>query len=116
MVRPKRQHFSSGIYPNFRHSGVNGTKNQACMRNECAGCAIPQRGIRRWRASMEQEQDNDAELVALVAEEFVGKLGTEAVPYLRAREALSAFRVDSLPAEASPHLPYTAAPAPARVL
>ena len=49
---------------------------------------------------MEQEQDNDAELVASVAEEFVGKLGTEAVPYLRAREALSAGRGDSLSAEA----------------
>jgi hypothetical protein len=38
--------------------------------------------------------------VASVAEEFVGKLGTEAVPYLRAREALSAGRGDSLSAEA----------------
>src|SRR5215212_4402805 len=73
-----------------RHSGANRTKNQACVRNECASFAIPHRGERQWRYPMEPDQDNDAELVASVAEEFVGELDTDAVPYLRTREAASA--------------------------
>jgi hypothetical protein len=49
---------------------------------------------------MDQDQDDDAELVAWVAEGFVGKLGTDAVPYLRRRETASAGEGDSLSEEA----------------
>jgi hypothetical protein len=50
--------------------------------------------------TMDEDQDDDAELVASVAAGFVGKLGTEAVPYLRTQEAASACEGDSLSAEA----------------
>jgi hypothetical protein len=49
---------------------------------------------------MDQDQDDDAEFVAWVAEGFVGKLGRASVPYLRTREVVSACEGDSLSAEA----------------
>jgi len=49
---------------------------------------------------MERDQQGDAEIVASVAGEFVGKMDDDAVPYLREREAAAAGYGDSLSAEA----------------
>jgi len=46
------------------------------------------------------QEDGDAELVASVAEEFIGRLGRDAVPYLRLEEALAMDNGDILSAEA----------------
>jgi len=46
------------------------------------------------------EEDDDAELVASVAGEFVGKLGKGAVPHLRREGALATGEGDDLSAEA----------------
>jgi hypothetical protein len=46
------------------------------------------------------EEDDDAELVASVAGEFVGKLGRDAVPHLRREGALATGEGDDLSAEA----------------
>ena len=46
------------------------------------------------------QEDNDAELVASVAEEFVSKLGRGAVPYLRLEGALATGEGDDFSAEA----------------
>src|SRR4051794_18342374 len=46
------------------------------------------------------EKDDGAELVASVAEEFVGKLGKGAVPHLRFEESLAVGKGDDLSAEA----------------
>jgi hypothetical protein len=45
-------------------------------------------------------QDDDTEIVTAVAEEFVEKLGSDAVPYLRQEEDLAADRGDSFSADA----------------
>ena len=46
------------------------------------------------------QEDDDAKLVASVAEEFVDRLGRDAVPYLRLEEALAMDKGDVLSAEA----------------
>ena len=46
------------------------------------------------------QENDDAELVASVAEEFVGKLGRDAVPYLRLEEVRAMDKGDVLSAEA----------------
>ena len=45
------------------------------------------------------QEDSDAELVASVAEEFVDRLGRDAVPYLQFEEALAMDNGDILSAE-----------------
>jgi hypothetical protein len=49
---------------------------------------------------MEPDQDDDAELVASVADWYVSKLGRDAVPYLQLEESLSRGDGDCLAAEA----------------
>lgn len=46
------------------------------------------------------QEDDDAKLVASVAEEFVDRLGRDAVPYLRLEEVRAMDKGDVLSAEA----------------
>ena len=46
------------------------------------------------------QEDDDAELVASVAGEFIGRLGKDAVSYLRSEEGLARDTGDVLSAEA----------------
>jgi hypothetical protein len=62
----------------------------------CLGQGTNRRSV-RFRTMRE---DDDAVLVPSVAEDFVGRLGKDAVPYLRFEEALAADKGDALSAEA----------------
>jgi len=49
---------------------------------------------------MDHGQDDDAEIVASVADWYVSKLGRDAVPYIQSEESLSRGEGDCLSAEA----------------
>ena len=77
--------------------GANEAKIAATL--ELARLSVRFRTVKAVR-NRTMEEDDDAELVASAAEEFVGKLGRDAVPYLRLGGALAMDKGDDLSAEA----------------